>query len=46
MRHEPSESSRSSSDDGGAGLLARVLVIAWAAVVYAAYWLRYLPAGR
>ena len=46
MRHERSGSSRSSSDGRGTSLLVRAIVLAWATLVYVAYWLRYLPAAR
>ena len=46
MRHERSESSRTSSEPRGGGVLVQAIVLAWAAVVYLAYWIRYLPAAR
>jgi len=46
MRHERSGSSPTSSEPRGAGLLVQAVVLAWAAVVYLAYWMRYLPAAR
>ena len=46
MRPERSGSSRISSDGRHASLLARVIVLGWAAAVYVIYWLRHLPAAR
>ena len=46
MRHERSESSPTSSERRAGGLLVRAIVLTWAAVVYLAYWIRYLPAAR
>ena len=46
MRPERSGSSRFSSERRGASLPVRVIVLAWAVIVYLAYWLRYLPAAR
>ena len=46
MRPERSGSSRFSSDERRASLLVRVVVLAWATLVYLAYWLRDLPAAR
>jgi hypothetical protein len=43
MRREPSALSRSSSSAQRARRRARVAVLAWAVVIYVAYWLRYLP---
>jgi hypothetical protein len=46
MRHERSGSFRISSERRGGGLLVQAIVLGWAAVVYLAYWIRYLPATR
>jgi hypothetical protein len=46
MRPAPNESSHTSSERRGAGLLVQAVVFTWAAIVYVAYWLRYLPASR
>jgi hypothetical protein len=46
MRHERSAFSHTSSSGRAARRWATVIVLAWATVVYVAYWVRYLPSPR